>query len=115
LVTVRRPSRPPTVPDSLHGTPIAQANGARIQPRIFWTEKSGSPSRPPAQPRARFTRVTSAMNAIRIAPTLTASISPSRVPRAAASIRLASGRSSSSASRPSVSGASVSGTTILAR
>ena len=56
----------------------------------------------------------SARNEISIAPTLSASCSPSDVPRPAASMMFTSVRSISSFTVPIVSGYSVSGTKILA-
>ena len=76
---------------------------------------SASPtSRPPA-PRTRSVRAIRARNAISIAATFKARARPSRVPRAAASRTLASGRSSCVRTVPRVSGISVSGRMIFAR
>ncbi len=92
---------------SRHGTPIAQAIGANTQPKICCRLRPASPSR-------ALTSAMSARNEISIAPTLSASASPSLVPRPAASITLTSVRSTFSLTVPIVSGCSVSGTKIFA-
>ena len=61
-----------------------------------------------------MTRAISARNEISMAPTFSASDSPSEVPRPAASMTLTSVRSTSSFTVPIVCGTSVSGTKILA-
>ena len=61
-----------------------------------------------------LTSAISARNEISIAPTFSASCSPSPVPRPAASMTLTSVRSTSSCTDPIVFGTPVSGTSILA-
>ena len=69
---------------SSEGTPISHAIGAKIHPKI-WSRLSVVWKRvSPIQPRPTLTIATSAVNAISMAPTFRASLSPSVVPAARA-------------------------------
>ena len=108
LTIVRVPRTPPTAGHSDQGTPIKKATGARSQPSKR-SRVSGAPAMS-IQLKAALNSEISAMKAINIAPTLTASLSPSVVPVAAASKTFES--SSLVISKllwPRVSGSSVSG------
>jgi hypothetical protein len=109
LMTARVPSTLPTSGQSDHGTPIVHAIGANSQPSMRCSV-SGSPPIS-TSPSPLLTSATRAMNTISMAPTLTASLSPSVVPLAAASSRfeLAS-RGSTILSWPDVTGSCSSGT-----
>ena len=102
------------VPESCHGTPMANAIGRKIQPRIDCRSLGNQGANPCTHPRMPLVSAMSAMNEINIAMTLSIRCRPSLVPRAAASTTFTSVRGISTLTPPSVSGTSVSGSTIFA-
>ena len=112
--TMRSPSRLPMVPESCHGTPIANAIGRKIQLRTVWMFSGNQATWPCTHPKPPLTSATRAIKETSIAMTLSIRCSPSVVPRAAASTTLTSVRGISTRTPPSVWGVSVSGSRILA-